>query len=279
MIERNPNTALAIYETANTIPDPQNAFRHGSMVQMSAASRLRIRNAEPARCRLDFTGITYLTARLRVERSPVEYNDSLLARFEDVYFRTRSFIIYAEQPGNAAVRVNVVIPSELGIGLDAYRVSVLDREPTRSTRPGALALHLGFETGFVHPQITLSGNVSRKVERKAIGVIEAKEHRARDGAAVKVCDFLLEHAHACGKRPRELLFFQGDHSLYVCALTCEFWIGITHFSHKGRYEAVEEGIRASQLVSVTKRSPNDPAQYVASALVARKNTVDDEKTR
>ena len=78
-------------------------------------------------------------------------------------------------------------------------------------------------------------------------------------------------------RREEALFFQLEYPFHAHLLCGQFGKCHTHFSNQVGHHVVKERFASAELVAVTYRAADDPAQYIAAAFVAGDHAVGDQK--
>src|SRR6185295_2473583 len=87
----------------------------------------------------------------------------------------------------------------------------------------------------------------------------------------------FEHAHAVLERLGKSFLLLPQNLGRSFHRAAQLRVGVTHRPVQVRHQAVEEGLLLAELVAVADRAPNDPAQDIASALVARDHAIDNEE--
>ena len=88
---------------------------------------------------------------------------------------------------------------------------------------------------------------------------------------------LFEQRHALRQRLREALFFLLQHALDWARCVLQLRIRLAHLLFERGDQRVEERLRLAELVAVTDRAPNDPAQHVAAAFVRGQHAIGDQE--
>ncbi len=141
---------------------------------------------------------------------------------------------------------------------------------------GFLLLHGGGKTGFVHAQAALAAHVGGEVQREAEGVVQlerdfARQHHGTPGQRG------VQNLHAVFKGFKEAFFFGLEHLDDAFFVRLELRVSVAHQRHQIGHQFVEKRGFLVQLVAVADSAADDAALHIASAFVARIDTVTHQK--
>src|SRR5690606_24843391 len=251
-------------------------FAFQQLAMMAGHARLNllsIRHLKLQARRGQQTGVADLSARLGIERCGIQHDNGLLPGMHGVY--SRAFHI---KRGHATGRLQRLIAFETGFGA---LVAETFRRLELAGGAGllALALHGRIETVLIDAHAALTTNVRGEIHREAVGVIQGEQGLAVEHAAfrdVRQCGF--QNLHAVLQRLDEALFFLTQDLLDAGLLARQLRIRVAHLRDEIRNQAMEEGARLAQLVTMAQGTAHDTAQHIAAALVAGNYAVHNQES-
>src|SRR5690554_5196517 len=113
--------------------------------------------------------------------------------------------------------------------------------------------------------------------REAVSVIQSEHGLTRNLCTLQLGNILLQQAQAFVQGLGELLFFLQQYFFDLLAAAGQLRIGIAHQVYQGAGEFIEERLGSPQLVAVTGRAADDPAQDKASAFVGWHHAISNQE--
>ena len=276
VVEHDLAAPRRVHRAGDHIPAAQDAgLQAADVAEELAGQLLRVGHREARVQPVQLAGIADLAARLAVERRAVEDDDGVLPGFD----RFDRPALVQQGQHHHALGLERVVAEETGrlqardqVGRQLHAAAEL----AGRARGLALLLHRRLEAGDVHAQAALARDVLGEVEREAVGVVEAERIGAGNGV-LRTRGDLVEDPHARVQRLGEA-FLLGQQRLLDQPLTGgEFGIGLAHQRGEGRHQAMEERPARAQHPAMAQRAADDPAQYVAPALVRGQHAIDDQE--
>ena len=236
----------------------------------------RVDHIKPDGRSLERALVANLAARFRIERGVVQHHHAGLAR---VHFLHRCAIHKQRRhPRGFAHELLVAVERCLVAG-------VVERAGGHLELAGracllALAVHGGVKGRFVDDHVVLAADVLRQVQRETVGVVQlegqfAVEHLGTRG--LQLAQRGVEDRHAVLDGLEEARLFRTQHFDHTVARLAQLRIGLAHLRDEVVHELVEERCAAAELVTVADGAADDPAQHIATALIARDHAVDDQE--
>ena len=249
----------------------QTALFHATMVAPDGGlDLLRVGHGKAQALPLQMALVAHLAAGFSVERAHVQHHHALVTGLE---FLRRLAVVVQRQ--HAGLGRQLVVAHEAG-GFTVVFQQRSALEAAGGTRLLALVRHGRLEAGLVHRHAALAADIGRQVQRETIGVVQAEGRLAvQHLLALQSGQRPFQQAHAVGNGLEEAGFLALEHFLDAGLIAFQLGIGLTHFLHQRRHQAVEERLTGTHLVAVAHGTADDPAQHVAAALVARHHAVDD----
>src|SRR6056297_3229613 len=277
MVANDIGPALLVDRGTNRIADPHRAglqYPVGHVVNPGELAGIFY--AELHTVRLEHAGIPDLSAGFGIKRGAVQDHQRRFA------VRQRLTLGAVDQNRHHAHRIafGLLIAQEFGcrkIGYRFGRNAVAGRELTGSAGPFALGLHGGLEALFVHAQLALSGNVARKVQRKAKRIVQLERDLTRNHPGLQVRKHVVEQLHPLVQGFAEALLLARKRIDDLVAFLHQFRVGLAHHFDQRIDHGGEKRLLATQLVAMPDRAPDDAAQHVAATVVGRQYAVGDQE--
>jgi hypothetical protein len=119
----------------------------------------------------------------------------------------------------------MVIAFEFRRAINADHRVVVCAKTAGFTRTTALLFHRGFKARFVNFDVALAANVSRQVNREAVGVVQAESGFAIQRVALQFRQLFIQQRQTALQRTGKLLFFGFQNLLNLRLLAFQFFTG------------------------------------------------------
>src|SRR6056297_1080501 len=277
MVANDIGPALLVDRGMNRIADPHRAGLQYPVVHVVNPGELPgIFYAELHTVRLEHAGIPDLSAGFGIKRGAVQDHQRRFA------IRQRLALGAVDQNGHHAHRIAfaLLIAQEFGcrkIGYRFGRNAVTGRELTGGSGARPLGLHRSFEALFIHAELAFSRDVTGQVQREPERVVELERDFAGNHAGVQIRKHIFQQLHALVQGFTEALLFACERVEDLIAFLHQLRVGLAHDLGQWVDHGSEEGLLATQLVTVANRATDDAAQYVATTVIGRQNAVGDQE--
>src|SRR5699024_3414666 len=143
-----------------------------------------------------------------------------------------------------------------------------------------LLFHCCFKTSFVNFDVALTTNISRQVNREAIGVVQTESRFTIQRITRKFCQLFIQQRQTALQSTGKLLLFSLQHLLNLRLLAFQVFTRRSYNVEQCTNQFVEEGILRGVHISVTHFATDDTWRYIITVFIGRHYVIrDQERTR
>ena len=222
-----------------------------------------------------FAFIANLTAGFRIEWRLIQHDHSFLACIDGI----NRFTIN-KQRSHFAVQFQMVIAFKFRCTVNTDHCVVIGTKAAGFARATTLLFHCSFKTSFVNFDVALTTNISRQVNREAIGVVQTESSFTIQRITRKFCQLFIQQRQTALQSTSKLLFFSLQHLLNLRLLAFQVFTRRAHNVDQRTNQFVEEGFFRAEHITVTHCATNDTTQYITTVFIGRHYAIrDQERTR
>ena len=273
VIEPGALAHLGVYAGPQAVALADTAFQHLDMMQVLAGGPGGVRHLQPHTLAIEITTIPRLTTGFGVKRRTVQYHHPDLT-----HRQRRHFFTVAQQGRNRAAAGLAIIAGKGSAALQREHRAVVDPETAAFLGAHTLLRHGRVVTRHIQAEAALPGDIIGEVGGETVGVVQLEHQRTGYLVRYQARKRLFQDLHAVVQRLGKLFLFRQQGFFHLRLAFHQVRVGLTHLLGQGAHQAMEERCRGAQFIAVTDGAANNPAQYIASALVARHDAIDDEES-